>query len=432
MSSDNEQTEPLENTPGDEPEQPDLNETLVELNSNMGAMTFLLQKLVESSFNRPTGLTETTPTGLAMNMPTGDIEGPTGSSMNRPTGHIESTGQGMLSTSSIGSNQSSAPKPGPSNERKRAATSKEHNQSEPPAKTPRDEENGDDDTISIHANEDLEQDKDEHPETGKNKDNEFLDEIAEGFEMADEVSDNVNEKLAEFVENRWGKQLKTEKIKSILEKYKRPKNCKKLHPIKVNKGVWENLKWEKKQADLRLSNMQQTLTKVGCITLQMTDFMLKNVKNFDDKSEINNQISKSYDSVALLGHLIGDLSNQRRLTMKNALKPEYQTLCSPSTEIAHSPHLFGEDIGKQIKDVEETNKITKAFKPSPNKGREQNFKPNLLGSNPQFGYYGYTPRRDFLGQGHRHPAVRKKQWGQPFQPRGQQQQRHSFRPQKKF
>ena len=115
--------------------------------------------------------------------------------------------------------------------------------------------------------------------------------------------------------------------------------------------------------------MQQTLTKVGCITLQMADFMLKNAKNFDDKSEINSQISMSYDSIALLGHLIGDLSNQRRLTMKNALKPEYQTLCSSSTEIAHSPYLFGEAIGKQIKDVEERNKITKAFKPTPNNGR---------------------------------------------------------------
>ena len=79
------------------------------------------------------------------------------------------------------------------------------------------------------------------------------------------------------MENRWGKQLKTEKIKSIVEKYKRPKNRKKLHSVKVNKGAWENLKWDKK-ADLRLSNMQQTLTKVGCITLQMADFMLKNAK----------------------------------------------------------------------------------------------------------------------------------------------------------
>ena len=420
MSSDNEQTEPFENTPGDEPEKPDLNETLVEINSNMGAMTILLQKLVESSFNRPTGHAETMSTGPAMNVPTGNIAaGPTGSSINVSTGHIESTGQGMLSTS----DQSS--KPGPSNERKRGTTGKEQNSSEPPAKSTRDDEKGDDDTISIHANGDIELDKDELGKSDEYKNNEFRKEIAEGFDVADEVSDNVNEKLVEFVENRWGKQLKTEKIKSIVEKYKQPKNCKKLHSVKVNKGAWENLKWDKKQADLRLSNMQQTLKKVGCITLQMADFMLKNAKNFDDKSEINNQILMSYDSIALLGHLIGDLSNQRRLTMKNALKPEYQTLCSSSTEIAHSPYLFGEDIGKQIKDVEETNKITKAFKPTPNEGREHHFKSNLLGSNRQFGF-GYSPRRDFLWQGHRHPSVRKKQWGQTFQPRGQQQQQHSF------
>ena len=141
----------------------------MEINSNMGAMTFLLQKLVESSLHRPTGHTETTSTGLSMNIPTGNIEaGATGPSVNLPTGHIESTGQSLLSTSSSIENEISAPKAGPSNERKRAATNNEQNTSEPPAKTTRDEENGDDDTISIHANEDLEQDKDEHPKTGKN------------------------------------------------------------------------------------------------------------------------------------------------------------------------------------------------------------------------------------------------------------------------
>ena len=75
----------------------------------------------------------------------------------------------------------------------------------------------------------------------------------------------------------------------------------------------------------------------------------------------------AYDSIALLGHLIGDISNQRCLTMTNALKPEYRTLCISSTEIPHLPYLFGEDMGKQIKEVEETNKITKAFKRAPEK-----------------------------------------------------------------
>ena len=56
--------------------------------------------------------------------------------------------------------------------------------------------------------------------------------------------------------------------------------------------------------------------------------MLKIIKNFDDKNEKNQHISKYFDSIALLRHLIGDISNQRRHTMKNALKLELlNTMC---------------------------------------------------------------------------------------------------------
>ena len=126
ISSNNEQTEPLENTPGDEPEKPDFNETLVERNQfKYGRHDIFLRGLVESSFNRPNGHAETTRTGLAINdMPTRNIvTGSIGRTLNVSTGHIESTDQGMLSTS----NQSS-----------------EQNSSEPPAKSTREDEKGDD------------------------------------------------------------------------------------------------------------------------------------------------------------------------------------------------------------------------------------------------------------------------------------------------
>ena len=313
--------EPYESTPGNEPEQPEANikETLLELNSDMGALTMLLRQLVESSFNQPTGLVQSMPTGRNLESPTGSsLNGPTGSDINLPTGHTESTGQNSLTAD----NDCSSPMSGPSNIRTWAA-SDELQTPEPPAKSSKEGESDNDDIISIHADQDLEHDN--------AADKNFVDEIAEGFDTSDDVGENINEKLAAFVENRWGKQLKSEKIKAIIGKYNRPKNCKKLHTVKVNKGAWENLKWEKKQADLRLSNMQLMLTKVGCITLQMADFLLKNLINFDDNGELNHHISMSYDSVALLGYLIGDLSNQRRLTMKNALKSEYQALCLSST-----------------------------------------------------------------------------------------------------
>ena len=69
----------------------------------------------------------------------------------------------VATTTSCELNQSAnivhlSPMPGPSNARERAASNELHTPG-PPAKTSREESNGDNDTISIHADEDVEQDK---------------------------------------------------------------------------------------------------------------------------------------------------------------------------------------------------------------------------------------------------------------------------------
>eukprot|EP00794_Sanderia_malayensis_P001658 gene1658-1847_t len=109
--------------------------------------------------------------------------------------------------------------------------------------------------------------------------------------------------------------------------------------------------------------MQQTVTKVGCLTLQTADFLLKNKSLFEKETEVNEHITCSYPAIALLGNLIADLSNLRRISLKSGLRPEYQGLCSYSNELPHSEYLFGKDIGKKIKEVDKTNRITRDFRP---------------------------------------------------------------------
>ena len=189
--------EPYKSMPGNELDQPGSNikETLHQVNANMGTMTFLLQQLVESSINWPTGLMPFISTRQNIEIPTGkSAEGSTGSDGHFPIGHIESTRQTLPTTA----NDSLSPMPGLSNVKKRAA-SNELPTPAPPAKTSRE----DHDTISIYADENIEQDE----FTNKS----FLDEITEGFENSDDVSENISKKLAIFVENRWGQQLKSEK-----------------------------------------------------------------------------------------------------------------------------------------------------------------------------------------------------------------------------
>ena len=397
---------------------PNLNETLTNINMNMSSMTELLKKFVQGSVNAPIGHTYEGPTGSSnIDLPTG-FEIMSTRQPNLPTGHSEMLSTGQNLPSPTGSYDSLLIATG-------AKRRKDDESEEPPAKLARDNEpNPNDDILSIHP------DEDELDLVGKP---DFLEELGEAFETSDNVTDNINEKLAAFVDKRWGQKIKPEKLKSLIKNYKRPKNCPKMHQIKVNKGAWDNLKLEKKQADIRLSNMQQTITKIGCLTLQSANFLLENKNSFQDDIGVNNHIMMSYHAIAL-GHLIADLSNMRRGYLKNALRPEFQALCSASTEIPHSSYLFGDDFGKQIKEVEETNKITKAFKPVSLKPREtvfSNFRnPNQIGGSSG-GFPRFGNRRDFLWQGPRPQGFRKKVWNHPSNTQSKSPQRFT-RPQQKY
>ncbi len=167
------------------------------------------------------------------------------------------------------------------------------------------------------------------------------------------------------------------------------------------------MKWAKKHADIRLSNMQQTITKIWCLTLQSANFFLENKNPFQDNIGVNNH----YHNVVLSNCIISPSYCRFVKHAKGLSESCIEARISASTEIPHSSYLFGEDFEKLIKEVEETNKITKAFKPVSLKPREtafSNFRnPNQVGgSNGGFPRFRY--RRDFLWPGPRPQGFRKK------------------------
>ena len=198
---------------------------------------------------------------------------------HRPAGHI-STGMNLLSTGlptlPTGPVASSSTREYPNNKRNLS----DPDESEPPEKRYVTDDNNIDESSSIYANDDTDslvgdaqdllaktkankQSEPTGPSTSADQDtSEFLDGLAKALETSDDLGANVNDKLAEIINKRWGKTLTPEKLKIILDKYKTPANCTALNPIKINKGVWEYLKYNKKQEDLRLANMQQVLRKL--------------------------------------------------------------------------------------------------------------------------------------------------------------------------
>jgi len=117
----------------------------------------------------------------------------------------------------------------------------------------------------------------------------LLDEIAQSLTDTQKTAPKLSEKLAKIVNLRWLNKLDETNLKEKSDKYLRPINCDRLITPKVNPEIWGRLDRQTRSKDLRLSNLQTTLTRVGNITAQTTDMLLK-ARAEDGKVDVENMV----------------------------------------------------------------------------------------------------------------------------------------------
>ena len=130
----------------------------------------------------------------------------------------------------------------------------------------------------------------------------MLDEIAQSLTDTEKTAPKVSEKLAKIVNLRWLNKLADTHLKEKSEKYLRALNCDRLITLKVNPEIWGCLNRQTRGKDLRLSSLQATLTKVGNITAQTTNLLLK-AHAENSKLHLESMIRMNTDALALLGHI---------------------------------------------------------------------------------------------------------------------------------
>ncbi|XP_068756611.1 uncharacterized protein [Montipora capricornis] len=188
----------------------------------------------------------------------------------------------------------------------------------------------------------------------------ILQDIANDFEDDDATGGKIVQQLADIATKRWGKKLSSDKLKTLLDKYKRPENCEDIKATKVNPEIWKQLSPNKRKVDLQLSNMQQVVRKVTFATLQTTNALLQNTT----VSTNSNLIIQFVDVVALLGHVNTQLAQFRREQIKPTLKQEYSTICSAEIPLT-SQYLFGDELAKQLRDAKESRICGSLFTATP-------------------------------------------------------------------
>ena len=175
--------------------------------------------------------------------------------------------------------------------------------------------------------------------------------------------------MADIVNKRWGSKLEEAKLKEKLAKYNRPDNCEKLTMPKVNPDILNKLKHGTKSADLRLANIQKVLVKVGSAVAKFDTLLA--IRADPEKTSalalteiLVKFVTYNADALALLGHVIIELSYRRRDAIKPNLNDEYSSLCGSQVPITGL--LFGDELHSQLNNIKATNKIghTTTAKPS--------------------------------------------------------------------
>ena len=191
----------------------------------------------------------------------------------------------------------------------------------------------------------------EMPEEAEDLD--FLDQLAQDFEVEDKVGPEITEKIATIVKSSFTKKLAQEKMKALQESYQRPKNCDVLAPVKVNPEIWAKMKPDTRNKDLELQKIQMKLCKTAAALSEVADSLLSD--KTANKKKIPEYVKHIMDSVAMVGAATQDLHVRRREQIKPDLNVQYRSLCSAQVPV--TSHLFGDDLAKTLKDINETCRV---------------------------------------------------------------------------
>ena len=176
-----------------------------------------------------------------------------------------------------------------------------------------------------------------------------------GQEVTDKDIDSV---LANNVTDLFRKGMEEDQYNSLVkdEKLARPANCDGLSVVKCNQLVWDLISPNARTTDKKLQNVETSVVKAATVLTKMVDQVAKLEKQMSEKGEdISFIVDNVNDSLAFLGHANRQINLTRKDLLKPELKYEYAHLCNH--QVPYTNHLFGDDVSKAAKEIEDAAKI---------------------------------------------------------------------------
>lgn len=180
----------------------------------------------------------------------------------------------------------------------------------------------------------------------------LLAELKDFIQTEDETGDGISKSLADLVNTGIRMKVPENKAKEILNKYRKPENCKNIKVSKVNSGIWKQIGRRTRDVDVKLQKTQAFMAKAICPLLYLTDKLMKSCEKKEsmDSKKLMELFSLSRDSYKLMQVAFTDLTFKRRHFICNELQHKYRELSGEENPV--TDYLFGDNVKDLVSKVD--------------------------------------------------------------------------------
>ena len=173
-----------------------------------------------------------------------------------------------------------------------------------------------------------------------------------------EKGPEINDKISQGVEEMMSKGICKETQKNLMDKYKTPSNCKRIEVVECNTEIFKKASTSVRIVESKSQEIQKCLSKGICAMVKAFNetYKLLNGKQDISHKQLKDIADMNTDAIALCSQTSHLMDMFRKMNFKREFKKEYMSICKEE-DIKES--LFGSNLPEKVKNLNETNKITK-------------------------------------------------------------------------
>ena len=192
-------------------------------------------------------------------------------------------------------------------------------------------------------------------------DEEILQEFDEGRPRVKKQGPPILGNLTARINRYWKTESDNQTTVNFLKnQYLTPENCEELLIPPVNRELYVKLHPYHKRQDKKLTDIQETLLCATTAVANIANLVLeadKQSRMVDTKAIVTHALN----ATTLMGNIHSKLNNKRKELIGKTLPADIKEVCSAQREV--TTQLFGDDLGKAVREAKELNKLSNDLSP---------------------------------------------------------------------